>query len=184
MKLYWDKDNNKLVEGVDNPAEISGLTFVLRDYVDIELHVLQVATAGETYYEEVDLAAGRSIYFGAKPATALAGSHYIVAPTWVRTEEGIYTASIYLGQANLVAACTADLELLGEVMELDVSGNNYNSTQVQVTVKPDVNRGTESPVAALYSGCLVVEIVEDGQKVIILQNTDGVVYARFTIPGG
>ena len=30
---------------------------------------------------------------------------------------------------------------------------------------------------------LVVQVVEDGKKVILIQNTDGVVYQRLTAPG-
>jgi molybdopterin-guanine dinucleotide biosynthesis protein A len=66
---------------------------------------------------------------------------------------------------------------------VDAAGDNWDSTQFVLNIIPDVTRGSESPVAGVYAACLVVEVIEDGKKVILIQNTDGVVYQRLTAPG-
>jgi hypothetical protein len=185
MKLYWDIENQTLVTGVNDPQPVTRLSVVLRDRVDVELRTVRKAGSGSNIYEAVDLAAGRSVYFGAKLASALDAAHSIVAAVWTRTDTGVYTAVWNIGQENLVSqvGSSSEVTLLGEFTQVDEAGDNYGSTQFDVVVKPDVTRGTETPVAALYAGCLVVQVVEDGQKVILIQNTDGVVYQRLTAPG-
>jgi hypothetical protein len=185
MKLYWDIDNDRMVSGMNSPVAITDLTMVLRDIVAIELNVVRVATAGTTYYELADLPVGRTPYFGAKPAAALSGTHLVAQPNWTHGSTGIYTANIYLGQDNLIAAVGAasPLTLVAEFVQISETGDNYNSTQFPLIVKADVTQGGESTNSGVYAACLVVQVVEDGKKVILIQNTDGVVYQRLTAPG-
>lgn len=185
MKLYWDIDEAKLVTDMNNPQPVTELTWVVRDLVPVELRTVRRAESGSNYYELVDLAAGRSPFLGAKPSTAMDGLHLVSGPTWIRTGTGVYTATIALRQENLIAAsnATASLSLVGELTQVDEAGDNYSSTQFTLYIVPDVTRGSETPMAGIYAACLVVQVVEDGQKVILIQNTDGVVYQRLTAPG-
>lgn len=185
MKLYWDIDNDLIVTGFNNAQPVYELTMVLRDKVAIELNVVRVAASGANYYELVNLAAGRSPYFGAKTAAGLAAAHLVVQPTWTHGATGIYTATLALGQDNLIAAVgtSSTLALVAEFTQVDEAGDNFNSTQFALNVIPDVTRGTEQTVSGVYAACLVVEVIEDGKKVVLIQNTDGVVYQRLTAPG-
>lgn len=187
MNIYWDLQTHRLVGGMNDTSQIPDLTWVLRDKVPVKLYLLQPST-GENAYEAVLADAGKSVIFGAKEETGLSGPHLIYCGEWTLVAGTVpyYTAVISLERNELITAIgtSPDLIIETEFRFLDAEGNRFDGTQHNLTVKADVNRGNEIPTTGVYSSCLVVQIVEDGQKVILIQNTDGVVYLRLTIPGG
>jgi hypothetical protein len=167
MNLYLDVDNMKLVRGINDPQAPEALQLACRDTVPIKVTVLQVNTGNTSadLYVPVDLAAGRSLVFGAKPATALNGPYFVTQPVWTHGATGIYTADLELNEDLLIASVGVDttVVLLAEFTQVDGVGNNYSSIQFLLTVIPDVTRGGE-PVAVRISpaGEVWALVVADG----------------------
>ena len=187
MNIYWDYLNAILAKDLSGSNQISDLTWVLRDQVPIVLYLVEPATSGGDYYQVVENPSGCAPVFGAKASSGLAGAHLIYNAAFVKTGTGAttkHTATLNLNTAELIAAvpAAATVELIGEFVLVDASGNHRDSCQFTLYVKPDVTRGTEASPLSVYAPCLVQELVVGGVKYLILQNSDGVEYARIAPP--
>lgn len=169
MNFYLDIDKGRLINGVNDPQEVTDLVMVLRDIVSATVTIVKVNTAAGDLYVPVDLAAGRFLIFGAKPVAGLDGVYFVTQSAWTKSEgvTGVYTANIELTEAALIAAVGAaqSVALLAEFTQVDDVGNNYDSVQFNLSVIPDVNRGGE-PVATRVSpsgGVYALMVDDNGQ---------------------
>lgn len=186
MNLYWDYENQKLMDGLNSGQQIQRLTMILRDQVDVTLYVMKLNIATQLN-ELVDCPAGQAPLFGLKGTTQaqLAGDYLAVQPVWTKTATGTYVASIDLATDELAAelGTSTSAALTGEFTLRDAGAKDHFSTQVNIVMNYDVNGDGEGVTHPAYWGSLVREEVVDGDKVLILYNSDGVEYARFTPPG-
>lgn len=190
MHIYWDLDNHEFVASLTSTQKITDINLILRDQVPITLHVVRpTSNSGTAYYAEEDVAAGKSAICGIKLGTAagLAGGYLAYQGTWTKSTTGQYTATLDLNTTELISAMgsTTETEFVLEFTTVDVDGKHYDSSQVTISIKLDLNLGTEAAASSVYVGSNSIcrEETIAGQKVLILYNSDGVEYARFNPPG-
>jgi hypothetical protein len=188
MNIYWDYAEHKLVKDLAGTQQITELTWILRDIIPVTLYVVTPAGSGSNYYQATDAPAGCAPVFGAKASSGLAGAHLVYQPTWSKSGSGAtakYAANVSLATQELIDAVgsAASLEIVGEFTMLDASGNNRDSTQFTLYVKPDVTRGTETVLGGVYAPVLLKEETIGGKKYLIFCNSDGVEYERIGPPG-
>ena len=184
MKLYWDIVNDEFVAGLTSTQKIASLAWRLRDTIYVDLYLVQPVDSATASYELVDPPAGWTPAFCAKLDRD--GAVLATQETWVRSAVGTYSGTIGLDAAALIAAVTEDtLGITGEFTLQDVSGNNRDSSQFVLTIDKDVLRADDSDPAAgaLQRSAICTQVTIDGHKVLVLGNSDGVVYQRIWPPG-
>jgi hypothetical protein len=188
MKIFWDLDNHEFVKSLTSPQQVQSLSFVCRDRVPLTLYTVRPSTDPGIYYKAEDVPAGQSVIWGIKPYTkaGLDGAYLADQLVWTRTALGTYQATISLKTTPMINALTdVSVDLLMEFTLVDVDGENYDSTQMPITVDLDLNREGDAEavgVAAAINSICREELIA-GNKVLILYNSDGVEYWRFNPPG-
>lgn len=179
MKLYYDYENRKLMDGLNSGQQIQNLTMVFRDQMDITLYVMKLNDS-TGLNELADPPAGMAPLFGLKGITQedLAGDYLAVQAVWTSTATGTYTATIDLATAELETELAEEtsVELKAEFTLRDADELDHYSTQIDVTVNYDVNGLGEGATHSVYLGTstLVHEEVIAGIKRVIICNSDGV----------
>ena len=185
MKLYWDYENQKLL---DSPTgqQLQSVTMVLRDLVDVTLITITLDPVAQTYVV-ADPPTGLLPIFGIKGITEeeLAGGYLADQLTWARSAVGTFVATINLNTIELIAEMGTEVSasLTAEFTLRDGADANHFSTQIGVTILYDVNNAGGDAAVGAYTGALLHEEVINGQKTLILCNSDGVECARFSPPG-
>jgi len=158
----------RLVGGINDAQSPGEIRVACRDTIPVTVTVLKVNTSLLTtsLFVPVDLDAGRSLIFGAKPAVAMNGPYFVSQPVWTKTGTGVYTGSVEFTDALLLAAVGVNttVALAAEFSQVDVAGNNYASIQFDLSVIPDVNRGGEPLVTRVSpsGGIWALEVSDEG----------------------
>lgn len=189
MKLYWDLQNHKLVMSFTNTQQVDTLYWFLRDQVPVELRIGQEDDTTNAYVQQ-EAPAGYSVKFAIKKAGALSGACLVFAGTWVLNGAGTaayYTATVNLNTVGLIAdLAETETNYIGELTLMDGSGNQRDSTQFAVNIKPDVYRATESAptaVSAIWPNFEWFTEPVSGQQCLRIVNDAGVTLAVLTPPG-
>ena|GEM_PF-6175619 len=185
MNIYWDIPNHELVKSTTNQQTVQKLTLVLRDQVPIALYPVQENTGDGDAYVAYTLPTGYTVKCSMKASTGLAGQPLAFQGDWGALDSDHYDATLSLNTAALVAA-VGDETSLAVMLELtlqDASGNNRDSTQVNVTILADVHRPTDAAPTSLSP--LFKEYTDEttGKKCIRIMNSDGEVLAEYKPAG-
>lgn len=189
MNIYWDIVNRKLVVGLSDSQPLGSMELVGRDKVYVDLYLVQPTTTAGAYYEAVAAPAGWLPAFSVKAAT-LDGDLLAWQTVWtLQGDTGHYQGTIDLNTSEMVAALAAltdstSLSCTCEFYLVDSNSYKRASTQTPLTVLAPVIEGDETdPTSVFLGNPQIKEETIGGQKVLILYNSDGVEYARFTPPG-
>jgi len=148
MNIFWDIQGQQLIPGLNGGGAITLYTVVLRDVWPVSLYLCAEQSNINVPYAVSAITSGHAVKFGAK--SALTATTYLSEQaTWTSAGSGStqrYEASIPLDGAALIAAMTGlmALDLIAEFTTRDADGNEYLSTQFNITVVPDVITGSES----------------------------------------
>lgn len=184
MKLYYDYENQRVFDALNDGVQIQGLTMVLRDQVDITLYVMKYDDATELNVL-TDVPAGRALLFGLKGTTQakLAGGYLAAQSIWTKTAVGTYEATLDLAVDELRTelSTATSVVLTGEFTLRDVNQKDHYSTQLSVAMLYDVNGGSEGATHGIYLGNIasVREEVIDGVTRVLIYRSDGYELACF-----
>ena len=142
MKLFWNLDSNRLVQGLGSSVVLSGLEFKRRDGVKLEVLFFRGSAVGGALEE---MPSTLEIRFGLK--VALGGALLVFSADFSEDANGWWVAEPSFNTTELNTAFAANpdqLVVLGELTRRDDVGEPWASTQtLSVTVINDLLVGDE-----------------------------------------
>lgn len=142
MKLFWNLDSNRLVQGLGSSVVLSGLEFKRRDGVKLEVLFFRGSAVGGALEE---MPSTLEIRFGLK--VALGGTLLVFSADFSEDANGWWVAEPSFNTTELNTAFAANPEqlvVLGELTRRDDVGEPWASTQtLSVTVINDLLVGDE-----------------------------------------
>lgn len=185
IALYWDLQNQKLVESTNSTAKVERMEFVLRDTLPVTLRVLNEQANITVPYVVTAIDAGSSIIFGAKAlATYATDANFLFnQAVWTAAGSGTtttYSADIPLNTAALIDAMgTASyLDCKAEFTIVNSSNEHELSTQLTWRILKDVIVGSEGVPASEYT--VISQYTDDNNVAAVrIVNGNGVCMALF-----
>jgi len=183
MNMFWNLQNQQLVAGLNSNVQVTGYSFYLRDVLPISLALVTEQASETQPYAVTALEATQSIKFGAKAAASDTEFLFSEA-TWTDNGSALpdtrYTADVSLNTAALIAALgsLSSLVVIGEFTIQNADNSNELTTQFNITIKPDIIKGTEGVPTTEYN--VVAQYMDDnGVAAVRLVNSNGVAVGLF-----
>ena len=181
MDIVWNIYGQSIVASLYSKAAVTAYTFVLRDVMPFSIAVAIPQSNATQPYVATDLSAGQSILLGIKLPSSLSSAPLVRQATWTKSGSGAtarYAADVSFNTAALITAIgsSASLALTAELTMIDADNSHRYSTQIAVTIIPDLNR--EGEISPIPLANVIEQFIDgDGVAKVRICNSNGATVA-------